>query len=145
MGGNYTLKVLFKPPPWSRTFLIRWEVLLPFFKRSWQFKDDRILRPIYRESWFFTDEKGERRFIVGKAWYSKFDDALFFNNGVHRTSVLASQIPAVPTSLTHSVYGHSVMGKAVVRELCRNEKIEIPDLPILGIEDVLSTDKQWVP
>lgn len=60
------MKVLLRPPLFSKVWLVDWHGIRPFWERSWQYEavKDEALVEAFSTHWF-SDKGGERRLVIG--------------------------------------------------------------------------------
>jgi hypothetical protein len=126
------VKIRLMSPRQLKSFLMDWKAL----QRHWQLShhyhrpNDSALLNVYSDLWFTKDRSGETRFSVGALAYCTPDEPLAFVNGRHRTHVLARFMAAVPLAAGADIYRRKSLGDCIIRQITRDEFIELPDLAI---------------
>jgi hypothetical protein len=123
-----------------RIWLVDWQALVPYWAKHWQYDSlkDEKLADAFLDLWFKKTENKDsiRTFNVGHLDCWPAAETIAFNNGSHRTRVLAKHLRYVPLSARADCYRSEVFEPHFIRQVTRQEVIEFPDLPVLPILDL---------
>lgn len=120
-----------------RIWLVDWQALEPYWAKHWQYeslKNDK-LADAFLDLWFMKTAGKERirTFNVGHLDCWPAAEKIAFNNGSHRTRVLAKHLRYVPVSAHANCYRSKTLAPHFKRLVSRQELIEFPDLPVLSV------------
>jgi hypothetical protein len=126
------MKTRLMPPFQAKIFLMDWKGVVSHWAKDWQCTEPttHLLNDALSEYWFKRDKRGEQRFEVGLVQCGGKESPLMFLNGIHRTRVLAKFLSAVPLAAQADVYRQKLLSGCIIREIPKDEYLDLPDLPI---------------
>lgn len=111
-------------------FWLNWNLLQSRWIKSEQYLLPKTLVSSYHNLWFDFDQS-PARFKIGELSFFNDETGFCFSNGRNRTTLLSTLLKEVPLALIDASENIPYIKAAIIRPIKANEKLEIPDLPIL--------------